>query len=660
MKLVRSVTTEHLRHQRRHVKLLNRVSYYADVTRIFCCVPNCTQNTHFELIFVCLSKMEAAISSRIAKQYNMELKLLKSLSLCYHVSRNADTSRGQMQDALEDLNVESADNLLKKNFRSVDLLDTIFCMFDTTFKMSSGLPEADERILKMLAKIYNGSQPQETDLFMLKSSQVDDRYSSVDRTLMHEFFVGSMFTNRLRRFVPNFAYILGGFKLNKPIVPVECPIGDVTCDTSQEIDYIMYEKVSGITMTEALMTCSTGDFMSWMIQITLALEMAVSQFGFTHYNLHTGNVIIREIKQPSWEWINGKKGSSVETAKGKAFHIPYFHNNSIFMVKATKIPTIWNYQVSHVKYWSPNVEATHFGSYEHLQLGIYPKEARPFYDIYKLLMSSMSILLKHNRKVFDEVKQITKFFGFETMASLQNSLIREKRFGYIYNTKISNLEKRRNLGDFLRYMVAVSPKARELIVSADEFKLESDVVSCDGYCPTAEQNIQYLTSPKPLDLFANLKDILLRDLGLFKRSEELKRMDSESIEAKSAKMEHRTFHDMVDRKKYALRAVEVKKIEKHASLLAERLSWQHKDANRFYTGKQEEIPVEALTSMVRDRKSIEKMANDVNDMIQVLKHFDKVYEIMNGAIPSIPNINSTSTDMMISSVNEKALRAKSL
>ena len=98
---------------------------------------------------------------------------------------------------------------------------------------------------------------------------------SNDESLLHEFFVGSMFTNRLRQFVPNFAYIFGGFKLNIPYSKTghndSNEVRICSCDTEQKIDYLIYEKIDGVTMGIALRTCTLEEYLSWMTQLIFAL-----------------------------------------------------------------------------------------------------------------------------------------------------------------------------------------------------------------------------------------------------------------------------------------------------------------------------------------------------------------------------------------------------
>lgn len=334
----------------------------------------------------------------------------------------------------------------------------------------------------------------------------EDRESShvaceVEEDLLHEFFVASMYTNNLRKLVPNYQVYFLGIKSRTPTrinsisdtklqeCQAICP-----CDTSQTIDYVLIENLSGYgyktaTMTDALKSCSSEDFLSWIIQLVLALEMGVVHFGFTHNNLNPDNITICY-----------KYGTRKESLR-------YFHNNACYIMKTSSVAVMTNFDTSHVKH-KMKVESIddlttnrseHFGPVGFDALGIFHNETRPFYDIYRITMWSLRILQCTNFEVFKEVRSISKFFGFTYDRDLKKALDKEESLSYTYSTTISELERTKSLKEFLNLMFEQFPQKMNSIMMLD------------------------FDYPNPLDRFS-VRDIMDRYAGLKKRKDELKKL----------------------------------------------------------------------------------------------------------------------------------------
>jgi len=588
-----------------------------------------------------------------------EDKLLKGFKLCYYIAEKSNLDREDLTNKLKQLNTDAAKVHLQRNFTNIELMDAIFCMFDTTFYLSSdGLPEANKTVRKFIDRLHKSKYGFTTtskdtiDLFSIKTTKFAVSESEKgheirsdekdEQDLLHEFFIASLFTNRLRQFVPNFAYVFGGFKLNTP----HSKYGHVdskdvkicSCDTRQKVDYLIYEKIDGVTMSVALRTCTLEEYLSWTVQLILSLELAVIHFGFTHYNLHTDNVIIRTIKKDSnWAWIQEKGGSKIETKNGKYYYIPYFHQNKSWMVKCTSIATIWNYEFAHVKYKVGDGSSEHFGAIGYNKMGIFDNEARPFYDFYKVMMWSLRILQKHNESVFLEARKVSKFFGYEYSNQLNIALETEERSGSIYNLTISDLERTRSLSDLLVFMNQEFSELNNILILSSEFtKYEKlDVINCEGFCPSVGFNVHKLTGPDALSLFVNLKDVMERYRGLQKRAFEMKRLCHENdYECVNADRELKAFRGMVNRNKYEMREREIQIIDKLTADINNIISVNEIDAKKYiHENGQYKIPPRILVAIYRSNEQAKNMSDILTERLMVLDDFDREFSVRNGRKP---------------------------
>lgn len=469
-------------------------------------------------------------------------------------------------------------------YSNAQILNSMFCVYDITALFSEDLPEVTADKIKTIIHRINQSD----DVIMamsdlrsnptgriigddsidikvsnlelcllndkLKKDEVNAGLCDVEEDLLHELFISFLYTNRLRKIIPNFQLCYAGLKATKNNqttneeeneMTTNC-VGLCPYNTTQTIDYLIQEKLDGVTMTMALRTCTLTEYLSWMVQILFSLELGVIHFGFTHNNLNPDNITITPI-QPQ----NNPKGDNEKNKSKQTINIPYFHNNNLFIVKASSIAVITNFELAHVKHKynvpansnTPNNipnspipddelliknQSEHFGPIGFENLGIFHNETRPFYDIYKIVMWSLRILQKHNEAVFSNARKISKFFGFVYERKLNEALANEERLSYIYSTSISELERTRSIRDLFKLMIKEFPEMKTIVESVSSYNKVS-VLKCDGFCPVSGfvssdfTNGNKNSDTNSLRLFS-LQDILERYHGLNKRVEELTRL----------------------------------------------------------------------------------------------------------------------------------------
>lgn len=108
---------------------------------------------------------------------------------------------------------------------------------------------------------------------LVKTPQKTSKY----RDIMREYLLGVKALNPLRNIIPTVVYTLGSF-------------------THQKKVYAVYEYINGQSVRHMLRNQQIN-FDKWLTiftQLLLTLEIAQRKVGFTHFDLHSDNVLVRE------------------------------------------------------------------------------------------------------------------------------------------------------------------------------------------------------------------------------------------------------------------------------------------------------------------------------------------------------------------------------
>jgi hypothetical protein len=131
------------------------------------------------------------------------------------------------------------------------------------------------RIFKMRDSSTSSTGYLDNVAILLKEPPRDNRDS-----FSNELRVGLQL-NKLRNTIPNFVYTYGKVA------------GRNRNGNTQE--YIILEHVPGITLS--LYTGSFRKHLCYTLQVILALEIAYHELGFTHYNAHRRNIVLKKLSQ---------------------------------------------------------------------------------------------------------------------------------------------------------------------------------------------------------------------------------------------------------------------------------------------------------------------------------------------------------------------------
>jgi hypothetical protein len=226
------------------------------------------------------------------------------------------------------------------------------------------------------------------EFFVIKTGKT--KKSSED--LLHELIVGLYGTNNLRALIPNFSYIYGGFRCSPPYIDKQ---GNVTswCTSENEedkVNYIIYESIDNSkSYYDFIENCTGMEFLNTYLQVIYALRTANKYIDFTHYDLHTSNVLIKYTKNNNFNAVK------YETENGEEY------------ITTKHVPIIIDYGFSHIQH-----EGEHYGVNGFRQGFVKQDKSWIFHDLYKFLMFSMEAAYTfNNTDVINIGETIFKFFN---------------------------------------------------------------------------------------------------------------------------------------------------------------------------------------------------------------------------------------------------------
>ena len=166
------------------------------------------------------------------------------------------------------------------------------------YRLNKGVNKWFKKIVPInagsMSKIYKTSIIDRNIQAVIKLSTVD----LPDYVVLREYLVG-LVLNNLRYQVPNFLYTLGSFSCSKPTKK-----GEICTSNREFTNFILYEKIEGVTVAEAIgkHLIKVDDWYPIFVMILLALEVAQRECRLTHYDLHSGNVMLVK-NMPDYEVI---------------------------------------------------------------------------------------------------------------------------------------------------------------------------------------------------------------------------------------------------------------------------------------------------------------------------------------------------------------------
>ena len=251
----------------------------------------------------------------------------------------------------------------------------------------------------------------DTKLFVIKTPR-----DPSDDNLVHEALVGTFMARQCRLYVPNFMYVYGYTRCSPPVILQRQVVSQCTA-SDPAVGYLITENIrDSIPIREFVRVCDGATFMKVFVSLLNGLNVAFALFEYTHYDLHDGNVMIREFKQE--------------------VSIPIYneHLEVTGFLKSRYVPYIIDYGNSHIK-----VGDRHFGKIglEVVGIGYTPN---PMYDVYKLLgflgesVYTASINLPNIGNVRTVLEGLWTFFGEGPLSARVDARLNNGRDWYNTST----------------------------------------------------------------------------------------------------------------------------------------------------------------------------------------------------------------------------------
>lgn len=224
----------------------------------------------------------------------------------------------------------------------------------------------------------------QSNLFVMKAPR-DPRNDE----LVHEALIGFYALNKLRHVLPNYMYVYGYTRCSPPALVNKEPI--TWCSSSNPaVSYLITENIrDAVPIGEFINSPNVTaiDVMAVLLQVFNALNRAYKQYGYTHYDLHHGNIMVRKFS--------------------KIVAIPYFGIQETVQgyIASAYVPYIIDYGYSRI-----TVGGVGFGKIGLESYGIEGDSGFPMFDIYKIIgflgeknyfNSSSSVATQEIRKLLE-------------------------------------------------------------------------------------------------------------------------------------------------------------------------------------------------------------------------------------------------------------------
>jgi hypothetical protein len=258
------------------------------------------------------------------------------------------------------------------------------------------------------------------------------------RTIVHEVFVAIVALNPLRRFIPSFSYVFSYWNCGN-FTDSNVYLSGL-CATPGTRPVIIYESnPSAIPLVRRMEKPITlSSVLDWLLQLMGALEWAHSYADYTHYDLHSGNVLVQDLDEPisiQFQNYSVTTRERIIIIDNGLAHCQYHYSKSGIQLF---IPKSFNEDAERLE----TTRMLHYGSVQNSQIGVSSQRSYPLGDVFRIffdifstvsssLKSELKPLLNHFFTDFNIGQLITK-----TVTSLEYGFslppFREDMYKYRY------------------------------------------------------------------------------------------------------------------------------------------------------------------------------------------------------------------------------------
>ena len=235
------------------------------------------------------------------------LKNTKEFQSVYITNYIKHNSVCKIKNLIDDVSSINSNEIKNINFQNPHDMNALVCLYNSIFLSSCISKNEQDGILhlKNITKWVKNTEHIKIDsingivyiLNILKNIKVVIKFSNDHSNesyddIIYEYFIGIYQINRLRYTVPNFVYTFGIFKCNIDKNNNFCTRNDKTT-----YPFILMEYIEGDNMRNLLKNkLQFSEYLGIFIQLLIALEVAQRTIDFTHFDLHTNNVMCKPLK----------------------------------------------------------------------------------------------------------------------------------------------------------------------------------------------------------------------------------------------------------------------------------------------------------------------------------------------------------------------------
>ena len=216
------------------------------------------------------------------------------------------------------INTDLLNEIIENYFMNGMAMEAISCTINNTLRLVDAVnsnnnkhvtSEAVNTYIKNIKRvtvggsgaIYNIAMYDNSFRLLIKAPKIDGW--GIEQHIMdeieREYVIGTKAMNNLRYYVPNFMYTYGMMTCPIPDSGIKLPM----CESrysGNDAPQLLVEYIQGRTFYSYLVKDEIDFdlFLNLYVQVLLALELAQRKYSFTHYDLHTNNVMIRKLDKP--------------------------------------------------------------------------------------------------------------------------------------------------------------------------------------------------------------------------------------------------------------------------------------------------------------------------------------------------------------------------
>lgn len=349
------------------------------------------------------------------EMYQQELTLIAKNNPC-----SLDYLK-RLQVTIGNINNDKLAQMLSHQFYNPSVMKNMQCIIQENFFTApwGNAFSSEERARLHLRNIHTFGESSVNSIAYLANYNArsdiqvvikEGRNTDADYSLIHEGFIGMYAINKLRPYCPNFMYTYalakGGAFINKDYQTIA-----FLDQEHKEVYHLLVESIdNAIPMYQFLDTCTSTEFISTLLQVFYALEIAQDKIDFTHYDLHSANVLI-STKSERTEQITYRRPD------GSFRYIP-----------ATSIASIIDFGESHVK-----INNVNYGI-SRKKLIATDNKNKQLVDVYKLI-GFLSYYYLYSKRNDTEINYIfaTLWSIFSPAEDWRELTFKQRDIYYVYN-----------------------------------------------------------------------------------------------------------------------------------------------------------------------------------------------------------------------------------